>query len=267
MESKLTVLLTNDDGFHAPGIKYLQNVLKKEFNVIVAAPEFDQSGVGHLFTYTKPLHYEKCSNENGVEGYVICGSPADCIKFAVSYLLPQKPDLIISGINYGDNSGINAFYSGTVGGAREGAFWNIPSFSFSVCEGSIKYCEEYASLIPQIVRKILSSNKKINSVKETVFYNVNFPPCKLEEVNGIRVTRQSMAFFDDRYEKIVVESHRTGEGYMVVGDKKDIEKTDEFDSSALKNNFITVTPLTIDATAQSAISQLRWLEDEDFLKR
>lgn len=267
MKSKLTVLLTNDDGYNAPGLKCLYDNLKNKFNVITAAPDKERSGAGHSFTYAKPLHYEKNSDINGINGYIIYGTPADCVKFAVSYLLPQRPDIVVSGINFGENSGLSAFYSGTVAGAREGAFWNIPSFSFSICKESTEYCLEYASLVPDIIEKLLFTIKESDIKEENYYYNINFPPCKPSEVKGTRITWQSMAFFDDRYEKIEVETHHTGEGYMIVGDKKDIEKSDAFDSCALMNNYITITPLTFDATAHNAIPHLRWLEDEDFLKR
>lgn len=268
MNSKLTILLTNDDGFHAPGIKYLYDTLKKEFNVIVAAPDKERSGVGHAFTYNKPLHYEKIINNNYIHGYKISGTPADCVKFAISYLLPQRPDVVISGINFGENSGLSAFYSGTVAGAREGAFWNIPSFSFSVCKESTDYCLEYAAFVPAMIEKLLYTDKEMKIKNgEKYYYNINFPPCKPSKIKGTRITWQSMAFFDDRYEKIEVESHHTKEGYMILGEKKDIEKSDAFDSCALMNNYITITPLTFDVTAHGAIPHLRWIEDEDFLKR
>jgi 5'-nucleotidase len=265
MEKKLSVLLTNDDGFHAEGIRLVYEELVKRSSVTVVAPERENSGVGHAFTFNNPLHYQRASESDKIkDGYIVNGTPADCVKFAISYLLPQRPDVVVSGINIGENSGLSAFYSGTVAAAREGAFWNIPSFAFSVCKESFSFSHQYVPLIPQIIEKILYINKSLSNSK--IYYNINFPPCPLSEVKGTRITWQSLAFFDDRYERIEVESHATGEGFMIYGEKKDIEVSNAFDSRALMNNIITITPLTFDSTAYNAIPHLESLEDEDFTR-
>jgi len=181
------------------------------------------------------------------------------VKFAVSFLLPVRPDIVVSGMNIGENSGLSAFYSGTVAAAREGAFWGIPSFAFSLCTESAPYAEQYASMVPSFIKSILSTRH--GPLDARVFYNVNFPPCPPQESRGSRVTWQSMAYFDDRYEKVEVETHQSKEGYLIYGEKKDIESSDAFDSRALMNNFITITPLTFDSTAHGALPYLRWLEE------
>ncbi|MDR2728932.1 MAG: 5'/3'-nucleotidase SurE [Chitinispirillales bacterium] len=259
MSIKKTILLTNDDGFHAAGIKALYDVFSKEHNVVVVAPEKEQSGVGHTFTFNRPLHYREALADEQMPGYLVTGSPADCVKFAVSFLLPVRPDVIVSGMNHGDNSGLSAFYSGTVAAAREGAFWSIPSFAFSVCMKGMPFAREYADLALTIMKNILDAPHK--PVDPKVYYNVNFPPCDPKEMKGCRLTWQSMAFFDDRYEKVEVESHHTKEGYLVYGEKKDIEKSNSYDSRALMNNFTTITPLTFDSTALGEFPYLQWIED------
>jgi 5'-nucleotidase len=266
MNGKRTLLLTNDDGYANFGIRLLFDVLSEEYNVVVVAPDRERSGVGHAFTFNAPLHYEKMESDP-MRGYMVTGTPADCVKFAVSYLLPQRPDVVVAGLNMGENSGLSAFYSGTVAAAREGAFWNIPSFAFSLCKVSEDSAREYADMIPSIIRRVISSENRTLPEDAKVFYNINFPPCQVSEVKGTIVTWQSMAFFDDRYERVEVESHHSGEGFMIYGEKKDIEVSDAYDSRALMNNHITITPLSFDATAHSAIPHLRWLEDEDFTKR
>lgn len=265
MDKKLTVLLTNDDGFYAEGIRILYKELIKKFSVTVVAPEQERSGVGHAFTFNNPLHYIKSEESDFMKGFIVNGTPADCVKFAIGYLLPQRPDIVVSGMNNGENSGLSAFYSGTVAAAREGAFWNIPSFAFSVCKESFAFAKDYASLVPNMIEKIMNANKSL--VPSKVYYNVNFPPCPLPEVKSTKVTWQSLAFFDDRYERIEVESHKSGEGFMIFGEKKDIESSNAFDSRALMNNMITITPLTFDSTAHNAIPHLESLEDEDFSER
>jgi 5'-nucleotidase len=265
MDKKLTILLTNDDGFYAEGIRILYEELVKKFSVTVVAPEQEKSGVGHAFTFNNPLHYIKSDETDPLNGFIVNGTPADCVKFAISYLLPQRPDIVVSGMNNGENSGLSAFYSGTVAAAREGAFWNIPSFAFSVCKESFSLAKDFASLVPNMIEKIMDANKTL--VPSRVYYNVNFPPCTLPEVKGTKITWQSLAFFDDRYERIEVENHKSGEGFMVFGEKKDIEFSNAFDSRALMNNMITITPLTFDSTAHNAIPHLESLEDEDFSER
>lgn len=264
MNKKLTVLLTNDDGFHADGIKILYTELIKKFNVIVAAPEHEKSGVGHAFTFNNPLHYQKSEELDKYQGYIVSGTPADCVKFAIGHLLSKKPDIVVSGINNGENSGLSAFYSGTVAAAREGAFWNIPSFAFSVCAEAFSHVKEYAAIVPSIIETILKTDNL--SVAPRVYYNVNFPACPLSKVKATKVTWQSLAFFDDRYKRIESKTHSSGEGFVVFGEKKDIENSDAFDSKALSENIITITPLTFDSTAHQAIPHLLKLEKEDFLR-
>ncbi|MFP4162743.1 MAG: 5'/3'-nucleotidase SurE [Chitinispirillaceae bacterium] len=261
MSEKKTVLLTNDDGFHAQGIKLLYDVLSADYNVVVVAPDKEQSGVGHAFTFNTPLHYRAAMEEEQMPGFLVSGSPADCVKFSVSYLLPVRPDIVVSGMNIGENSGLSAFYSGTVAAAREGAFWNIPSFAFSVCTQSAEFAKEYARMVPEYIKNILGSQQGKLPANAKVFYNVNFPPCGPAQAKGARVTWQSMAYFDDRYEKVEVETHQTKEGYLIYGEKKDLEASNAFDSRALMNKYITITPLTFDSTAHGALPHLRWLED------
>jgi 5'-nucleotidase len=252
---KLKVLLTNDDGSTAPGMWDLYDGLSPSASVTVVSPDTERSGTGHAFTFTMPLHYEKKNIKSGVEVFVVSGTPVDCVKFAISYLLPERPDMVIAGLNIGENSGLSAFYSGTVAAAREGAFWDIPSIAFSLCQEGKRHAKEYAVLASGIMRWIVSYEKR--KKKHSVYYNVNFPACSPEESRGVRVTRQSMAFFDDRYETIDIEAHHTKKGYLIYGDKKDIERSTAYDSSALMKNYITVTPLSFDATAHEDCKLLR----------
>lgn len=262
MDCKKTVLLTNDDGYFSQGIKLLYNTLSEKYNVIVVAPDTEKSGISHAFSYKTLINYEKIANNIGMNGYSVCGSPADCVKFAVGKLLIKKPDLIISGLNIGENSGVSAIYSGTVAAAREGALWNIHSFAFSVFEESWQYAQEYAEIVPEIIDKILNIKniKTINS--GSVYFNVNFPPCKLNEIKGNKITRQSTAFFDDHYLQVDNDHHCSGIGYSLCGKKIKIEDSDDFDSRALLNKWITITPLSIDQTAYQEYSHLIQFEKE-----
>jgi 5'-nucleotidase len=251
----LKLLLTNDDGINAQGIWDLNEELSKIASVIVVAPDKERSGIGHAFTINMPLHYEKGSFKDREDGFVVSGTPVDCVKFAVSYLLPERPNVVIAGLNAGENSGLSAFYSGTVAAAREGAFWDITSIAFSLCQGGERHAKEYATYASNIFLWILSHEQQ--KKRHHVYYNVNFPACAPKESRGIRVTKQSMAFFDDRYETIDVEAHHTKKGYLIYGDKKDIEQSNKYDSYALMNNYITITPLTYNATAYRECRLLR----------
>ena len=255
---ELTILLTNDDGIGAEGIWDLHEELATIATVTVAAPEKEQSGVGHAFTFNTPLHYERQSLSKGRNGFVVCGTPVDCVKFGISFLLPKRPLAVVAGINAGENSGLSAFYSGTVAAAREGAFWDIPSFAFSLCTGGEHYRRQYAAIAVDLVQHLLARERTRKSHK--IYYNINFPPCSPDDCHGIKVTSQSMAFFDDRYETIDVESHRTKKGYVIYGEKKNIESSDAYDSRALINRYITVTPLSFDATAHQRLDCLRDIE-------
>jgi len=259
------ILLTNDDGITAPSMWDLYEELSKNWSITVVAPDRERSGTGHAFTFNTPLHYEKRGFKNGLEGFVVSGTPVDCVKFAISYLLPERPDIVIAGLNVGENSGLSAFYSGTVAAAREGAFWGIPSIAFSLCSGGERYAREYAAHTASILRWIVSREKR--KKKHNVYYNVNFPACSPVNSRGIKVTAQSLAFFDDRYETIDVEAHYTKKGYMIYGDKKDLEQSNKYDSCALQNNYITITPLTFDATASKDYRTLRGKEKHILTKR
>jgi 5'-nucleotidase len=252
MTKRLNILLTNDDGYDSAGLKHLYGVLAAEHDVVVAAPETEQSGIGHAFTLERPLHYRKLPAELGMKGFIINGTPSDCVKFALSFLLEHKPDFVVSGMNIGENSGICGYYSGTVAAAREGAFWRVPSVAFSLCARAGGFVEPYCKRALAIFKGITALGPAPNG--RCVFYNVNFPECAPDACRGVKVTRQSTAFFDDRYRR--VETATAQAGYVVYGDKKDVEESDAYDSRALMNNYITVSPLGFDATAEWALPLL-----------
>lgn len=255
MREKTTVLLTNDDGYFSEGIKCLYETLVEHYSVIIVAPDSEKSGVGHSFTYKQPLFYNKINNGYAKDMYSVSGTPADCVKFAVSYLLPNKPDIVISGLNNGENSGISSYYSGTVAAAREGAFWKIKSFAFSLCEEAIEFSGRFIKMIPTIIDELIVFKAFFLS---NYFLNVNFPPCSPDLIKGIKITKQSLAFFDDRYRKVSINDKKNG--YFIYGNKIDIEEDDSFDSSALKNNWITITPLSFDSTVHKEIKNIKKIE-------
>ncbi|MCL2183080.1 MAG: 5'/3'-nucleotidase SurE [Chitinispirillia bacterium] len=255
MSTKKTVLLTNDDGFHARGIKCLYDVLSPHYNVVVAAPEKEQSGVAHTFTFMKPLFCREAGADDRMPGYIISGAPSDCVKFAISAIMKKKPDILVSGINDGDNSGVAAFYSGTVAAAREGAFYGIPSFAFSMYNRGSPHMEEYAAMAPMLIDEIL--NAPHPQLDMRVFYNINFPACDPKESKGFKVTWQSMANYEDEYKQIEDKDHPSYGGYRVYGDRYGMEESAAFDARAVLEGYIAVTPLNYDSTAHRMMPFLR----------
>ena len=260
MTARQKILLTNDDGYAAVGIRRLYDVLSPCYDVMVVAPEAEQSGISHAFTFNRPLRYTTLPDSIGMPGYMTTGTPSDCVKFAISYLLKEKPDVVISGMNCGENSGISGFYSGTVAAAREGAFWRIPSFAFSLCGGNDAFFTDYARAAKTIVEAIMASPAPSEHGGH-VYYNVNFPSCPLIKCKGIKVTRQSLAFFDDRYKRVPIEN--APDGFLIYGEKTAVEPSNDFDSRALLNEYATITPLCFDATAHWALPELASLEKND----
>jgi 5'-nucleotidase len=253
------ILLTNDDGYGAAGIALLYQALAPHYDVTVVAPETEQSGIGHAFTFSGSLTCRPINAETGMNGYAVNGTPSDCVKIAVAHLLPKKPDAIIAGMNLGENSGTAGYYSGTVAAAREGAFWRIPSMAFSVCKEGFDFAGEYALMARQLFERIrdIHRHKAGANGAIPVYYNVNFPGCPFSKSKGVKITRQSLAFFDDRYRE---ERDASGQArYWIYGERKDLEQSELYDTRALENGYITVTPLDFDATAVAALSFLEGL--------
>ena len=250
------IVLTNDDGVHAAGIRALYRAFSVAHRVTVVAPASEQSGIGHAFTFHSPLFLERvCVAGMGNETYAVSGTPSDCVKMALSVVLDSRPDAVVSGMNIGENSGLSGYYSGTVAGAREGAFWNIPSYAFSVCEGGEGFYDEWSQIALSLFDRLGECRDRQGSVLTArTFFNVNFPSCAPREGKGVRFTRQSMAWFNDRYRTIAAPDGRTG--HVIYGEKQDLETSDAYDSRALLSGYTTITPLQFDATASEAVAEL-----------
>ncbi|MBD3314314.1 MAG: 5'/3'-nucleotidase SurE [Chitinivibrionales bacterium] len=247
-----TILLTNDDGYRAPGIRALAAALVDSFNVIIVAPEEEQSGVSHSFTYRREIRCREILSDGLCKTMVVSGTPVDCVKFALSAVFSTLPVLVVSGMNVGENTGISGFYSGTVGAAREGAFWGIPSVAFSLSTEGSAHLDHWCATASDFLTTWEQSN--LTPFKEkgkAVFLNVNFPRVNPAKARGAKVTRQSMAYFSDRY--VPVGSIAGETLYELKGEKRDIEESDDFDSCAINNGWITITPLHFDATADAVI--------------
>jgi len=244
----MNILLTNDDGIHAPGLKALFQALRKTNNVSVVAPDREKSATSHRLTIHEPLR--AFPYHDGIEGFAVNGTPVDCIKLGVSKLLPQKPDWVISGINPGVNTGYNVFYSGTVAAARESASMWIPSMAVSIAIGpSIDYdgAAEYIShLFNQCARQILPAGTLLN---------VNFPACPVHETKGLKLVNQAIYHLYEKYEK---RQDPRNVSYYWIGDEK-IPVTQECftDVGAIENNYISISPLFIDTTDYNFLKQMK----------
>jgi 5'-nucleotidase len=217
--------------------------------------------VGHGFTYKRPLVCAKIPDKLGIHGFSVSGSPSDCVKIAIAELLPWKPDVVVSGLNAGDNTGIAAFYSGTVAGAREGAFWRIPSYAFSVAIGGEKHMEQYSRVSVNILKELHNLHHTDPEHTKT-FFNVNFPSVEPSKARATKFTRQSLAFYKDSYEKRTTKSGESE--YLLTGELVEVEKSSQFDARAISEGYITITPLSYDSTQVGVLNNMTYDAELDW---
>ncbi len=246
MENKL-ILISNDDGVNAPGIRYLKDAMRKVGDVIVVAPSHEMSASSHAVTLKKPLYLEKISHST----YSVSGTPADCIIAALFHILDRSPDYILSGINLGQNLGEDVFYSGTVAAAREGALYGVRSAAFSLVinnQDEIIHFESAALIAKDIVQRILSL------LPAGVLLNVNIPNLPYDEVKGLKITRLSTR----RYVDVVKEE----QGFIVIGGRPVWKMEEGTDVVAVKEGYVSITPLLRDLTDYEGKKELEKLAGE-----
>lgn len=259
MKKKPLILVTNDDGITAPGIRELIRVMKTIGDVVVVAPDSPQSAKGHAITIDTPLTVQKYnSNEEELEEYECSGTPADCVKLGVKEVLKRKPDLCVSGINHGSNSAINVVYSGTMSAAIEGGIKKIPSIGFSLLDYS--WDADFSALSPYV--KKIAQHVLDKGLPDGVVLNVNFPKRSEFPYNGIKVARQARSNWNEQFEKRV--SPMGKEYYWLAGAFENLDNGNDTDEAALSDNFISVVPVQVDFTAHQFIETLNtWnLNDE-----
>ena len=253
-QKKPLILVTNDDGISAPGIRTLIDVVSEIGDVFVVAPDRPQSGMGHAITINNALRVQKINLGTHATEYSCSGTPVDCVKMAINKLMPRKPDLIVSGVNHGSNSSINVIYSGTMSAAVEGAIEDIPSIGFSLCNNSID--ADFTATrcyIKSICEKVLQQG-----LPSGVCLNVNFPDVKAEMIEGIKICRQAKAMWVEELEERLDPSKKPY--YWLTGYFKNQDHKEDTDEWALKNNFISIVPIHIDFTAHHAINTLQQWE-------
>ena len=245
------ILVTNDDGINAPGIRTLISVIKNIGDVIVVAPDSPQSGMGHAITINSTLHSSRITPKNSeIIEYSCSGTPADCVKLAINELMPRKPDLCVSGINHGSNSSINVIYSGTMSAAIEAGIEGVPAIGFSLLDYS--WNADF-SQSKDFIRKI-TLNALNNGIPKGVVLNVNIPAVKKSDIKGVKICRQAKAYWVEEFDK---RKNPLGqEYYWLTGKFVNKDQGEDTDEWALKNNYISIVPVEFDLTAHHAIQGL-----------
>jgi 5'-nucleotidase len=252
--NKPNILISNDDGIDAPGLVKLATELKKFANVYVSAPHRQQSAVGHSITIFYPLRAFEFYREGKFFGWAVEGTPADAVKLGVLFLFKDvKIDLIVSGINHGANTAINVIYSGTVSAATEGTTLNIPSIAISLATYD-KISFDYPARVSAKIIKDILTNKKIRLHCKTLL-NINIPPIPEKKIKGIKITKQGKSDWQDQFE---VRADPNGRDYYWLTGKMNItDKDTTYDIVAVKDGYISITPLHYDLTNHKGYKEVK----------
>jgi len=255
---KPLILIVNDDGITAPGIKALKEVAEKIGEVIIVAPDSPQSGMGHAITLNSPLRIHKSTVFNDTLAYDCSGTPVDCVKIAVHEILKKKPDICISGINHGSNSSINIIYSGTMSAAVEAALEGIPSIGFSLLDYT--WDADFSEAKVYIEKIILQVLK--NKLADNTLLNVNIPKKSEQAIKGIKICRQAFANWEEKFDKRMDPFNNPY--YWLTGKFVNKDKGEDTDEWALANNFVSIVPVQFDLTAHQGINHINqhWSLDE-----
>ncbi len=252
--SKPLILVTNDDGITAPGLRALVRYMNEIGEVVVVAPDSPQSGMGHAITLDTALYSKKMKLdlENGAKTEYSCsGTPADCVKLALQEILDRRPDICISGINHGSNSSINVIYSGTMSAAIEAGIEGIPAIGFSLCDYSWNAnFNEAGAAIKKIVKEALS-----NGIPQGVVLNVNIPKLEERDIKGIKICRQARANWKEKFDK---RTNPMGKDYYwLTGEFELLDDGKDTDEWALANGYISIVPTQFDLTAHQSLQQIK----------
>ncbi|MBQ7414114.1 MAG: 5'/3'-nucleotidase SurE [Prevotella sp.] len=252
MENKKPfILISNDDGYQAKGINSLVDMIRDMADILVCAPESGRSGMACAFSANDPLVLVPQRQEEGLEVWSCNGTPVDCVKLALEELCKERrPQMVIGGINHGDNASVNAHYSGTMGVTLEGCMKYIPSLAFSLCTHD--WFADFESLRPyirKIVRKVLD-----DGLPKGVCLNVNFPV--VDQFKGVRICRMAPGTWDN---EVVKCRHPRGYDYwwMVGRYTNDEPEAEDTDNWALRHGYIAITPTKIDITSYEMIEQMK----------
>lgn len=247
---KPKILITNDDGINAPGLRKLIEIMRPLGDVYVVASEQVMSGAGHAITVRHPLRLTTIHKEEGYEEYSCDGTPVDSVKLGSEIVIGRKPDLLVSGINHGSNASINIIYSGTMAAVLEGCIDGIPSIGFSLLDYSHK--ADFSFCGPYIKR--LSGKVIKEGLPKGVCLNVNIPAVNGEAINGMKICRQAKAKWVEKFDARQDPSKQ--DYYWLTGYFENRDHGKDTDQWALENNYVSVVPVHYDFTAHYAISEL-----------
>jgi 5'-nucleotidase len=250
--SQPTILITNDDGITAPGIKALVEVAMAFGRVVVVAPDAPQSGMGHAITIGKPLRLHKVNVFEGVEAYQCSGTPVDCVKLANDIVLKgKKADLCLSGINHGSNASINVIYSGTMSAAMEASIEGIPSVGFSLMNYAFDANFATAQVVVSNIVEFMLSKKW----KSHTLFNVNIPDVAEAQLKGVKLCRQAHARWDENF---VARKDPMGKNYYwLTGKFVNLDKAKDTDIWALENGYASLVPVQYDLTDYPMVEALQ----------
>ena len=248
------ILLTNDDGIYAPGLRALRRELLEIGQVELIAPLVEHSGTGHAVSVDRPLRLRLAYLADEMIGYSVDGTPADCVKVGLSEHLDRLPDLVVSGINLGQNAGVNVLYSGTVAAALEGAMLNIPSFAVSLNTRVDADFDAAARIARRLIERL-----RDRPHPERTMWNINIPALPEAQIKGVRITRQSLQNYSETYAKRV---DPRGDTYYWIDGKLDLSAEDaDTDLVALRDGYISVTPISFDLTSRDGCGDMGDLWD------
>ncbi|MCD6594788.1 5'/3'-nucleotidase SurE [bacterium] len=252
----MAILLVNDDGIYAQGLSTLAKKLREKYEVIIVAPDREQSAVGHSITLADPLRIYEVEQNGNFFGYAVSGTPADCVKLAIRVILKHQPDLLISGINQGANVGASLIYSGTVSAATEGTMLLIPSIAVSL--DTHRSDADYSTAV-EITSRIAEKVLKYG-LPGGIFLNVNVPNLTMENIKGFNITRQATTYFDDFFERRIDPQGRTY--YWMSGTMVEVDRGEDSDLMALRHRYVSITPIRYDLTAKDKIPTIEnWFKE------
>lgn len=252
MAKRPLILVTNDDGITAPGLRATIKVMNTLGDVVVVAPNSPQSGMGHAITIDSTLYVEKVTIDNGKQiEYSCSGTPADCVKIAINEILNRKPDLCVSGINHGSNASINVIYSGTMSAAIEAGIEGIPAIGFSLLDYNWNANFEIA----MHYQKIITQKALLANMPEGMVLNVNIPNLRASQIKGIKACRQAKANWKEEFDKRINPQGR--EYYWLTGKFMNLDSGEDTDQWALENGYVSLVPIQFDLTNYNYLQQLK----------
>lgn len=260
---KPLILVSNDDGITALGIKTLVEMMQPLGEVVVVAPDSPQSGMGHAITIGEPLRLRATDIFEDIKAYECSGTPADCVKLGKHYVLKdRKPDLVVSGVNHGSNSSISVLYSGTMSAAIEAAIEGIPAIGFSLCDFAPNADFSHTKpFIVEIAKMVLQ-----NGLPKGVALNVNFPKKSAEPIKGIRICHQTDGKWQEEFEKRK-DPHGRSYFWMAGNFVNFDENKEDSDEWALAHNYVSVVPCQYDLTAYETVKLMKTWQLEEAVKQ